>query len=306
MSRLRTYGAVVIAMMLWSFSFVWFKIANKSYLPITIVLSRLLISSVILSLFLIFTGKFTRIRKKDRKLFLALALFEPFLYFLGESHGLTLVSATVGSVLISTIPVVAAIGARVILKERLKTVNYAGIIISFAGILVFLLDSTGSLDCNYKGLAMLSLAVLSAVGYNFMLGRLIGSYNPVYIINIQNIIGTILFLPVFLVTDLDHLIHTPFNLKHFVPILELAIFASCTAFILFAYSIRGLGVTRATAFTNCIPVFTAFFSFILLGDNFTASNISGLIIVITGLFLSQLNRRGADTGDALTLTGKTA
>ena len=43
-----------------------------------------------------------------------LAFFEPFFYFLGESFGLTYVSATVCSVLISTIPVFATIGAWIV------------------------------------------------------------------------------------------------------------------------------------------------------------------------------------------------
>ena len=55
-----------------------------------------------------------------------LALFEPFLYFLGESFGLTYVSATVGSVLISTIPVFATIGAWLIFREKLKANKLCG------------------------------------------------------------------------------------------------------------------------------------------------------------------------------------
>ena len=39
-------------------------------------------------------------------------------------------------------------------------------------------------------------AVLSAVGYNLTLSRLVGKYSPVYIVNVQNFIGTMLFLPV--------------------------------------------------------------------------------------------------------------
>ena len=79
-----------------------------------------------------------------------LALFEPFFYFLGESFGLTYVSATVGSVLISTIPVIATIGAWIIFKERLKIINYIGIIVSFTGIIIFVMNREGSLIIQYK------------------------------------------------------------------------------------------------------------------------------------------------------------
>ncbi len=119
----------VVAMIFWSFSFIWFKIANKTFHPITIVFIRLLFSVVLLTLYLVLTKGFMKIRKKDRKLFLMLALFEPFFYFLGESFGLTYVSATVCSVLISTISrLCATLGAWLIFKERLKAINYAGIL----------------------------------------------------------------------------------------------------------------------------------------------------------------------------------
>ena len=128
MSRFRVYGAVVLSMIFWSFSFIWFKMANEFYKPITIVFFRLILATLILTLYLKITGKFMKIRKKDRKLFLLLAFFEPFIYFLGESHGLTYVTPTTGSVIISTIPVVATIGAWLFFRERLRLINYAGIL----------------------------------------------------------------------------------------------------------------------------------------------------------------------------------
>ena len=92
----------------------------------------------------------------------------------------------------------------------------------------------------------------------------------------------------------------------FKPIIELAVFASCGAFILFAWSVNRIGITKANVFTNCIPVFTALFSFIILGEKLTIQNIIGMMIVIFGLFMSQLNGRKKDIDEALILTGKTA
>jgi drug/metabolite transporter (DMT)-like permease len=306
MKNFRTYGAVILAMVFWSFSFIWFKTANEFYRPITIVFIRLVISVIILTSYLLLTKKFMKIRKEDRRLFFMLALFEPFLYFLGESFGLTYVSSTVCSVIISTIPVIATIGAWLFFKERLKLINYAGIILSFIGIVVFILNSDGSLSFNIKGLALLSFAVVSAVGYNLTLSRLVGHYTPVYIVNVQNVLGALFFLPVFLIFDLKHFINAPHSLESFKPIIELSVFASCAAFILFAYSVKKMGITKANVFSNCIPVFTALFSFLLLGERLTFQNIVGMAIVIAGLFLSQLSGNKKSIDEALALTGKTA
>lgn len=304
--QIKTYGAVVLAMIFWAFSFIWFKEANKTFYPLTIVFIRLLFSVILMTTFLIITKNFMKIKKNDRKLFLMLALFEPFFYFIGESFGLTYVSATVCSVLISTIPVFATIGAWLIFKERLKLVNYAGIILSFIGVLVFILNSDGRLNFNIKGLGFLMLAVLTAVGYNLTLSRLVGHYSPVYIVGVQNLIGAILFLPLFVILDFHHFFSTPFTFNMFKPIIELAVFASCGAFILFAFSVQKMGITKANVFSNCIPVFTAIFSFIILGEKLTIQNIIGMAIVIAGLLMSQMNMSIKSIKEALAFTGKTA
>jgi drug/metabolite transporter (DMT)-like permease len=304
--QVKRYGAVILAMIFWAFSFIWFKEANKTFYPITIVFIRLLFAVILMTTFLVITKNFMKIKKKDRKLFLMLALFEPFFYFIGESFGLTYVSATVCSVLISTIPVFATIGAWLIFRERLKMINYAGIILSFIGVLVFILNSDGRLNFNIKGMGFLMLAVLTAVGYNLTLSRLVERYSPVYIVGVQNLIGAVLFLPLFIILDFHHFFSTPFTFNMFKPIIELAVFASCGAFILFAYSVQKMGITKANVFSNSIPVFTAIFSFIILGERLTIQNIIGMAIVIAGLLMSQMNGTKKNIEEALAFTGKTA
>lgn len=304
--KIRTYGGILLAMVFWALSFIWFKQANVAFRPVTIVFFRLIISVIILTAWLVTRKKFVKIRKEDRKLFLMLAIFEPFLYFIGESFGLTYVTATAGSVMISTIPVLATIGAWILFRERLRAINYAGIILSFAGVLVFLVSGDGGLSFNPKGVALLGLAVFSAVGYNLTLSRLVNNYAPVFIVNFQNAIGVLLFLPLFLITDLKSLSGLHITPEALLPVFELAIFASCGAFILFAFSVRNIGITRANVFTNFIPLFTAVFSFFILDEKLTVMNIAGMIIVVAGLFMSQMNGRVKHSEEALILTGKTA
>jgi drug/metabolite transporter (DMT)-like permease len=67
-----------------------------------------------------------------------------------------------------------------------------------------------------------------------------------------------------------------------------------------------MGISRANTFTNIIPVFTAVFAFFMVGEKLTIQNLAGMIIVITGLFLSQSDKSRKNLDDALLLTGKTA
>lgn len=294
-------------MIFWAFSFIWFKEANESFGPISIVFIRLVISVFLMTGFLFLTKRFRRIKKQDRKLFLMLAFFEPFLYFIGESFGLTYVSATIGSVIISTIPVFATIGAWLLFKERLKPINYLGIIVSFIGVIVFISNKNGTLSFNVKGLLLLGLAVISAVGYNLTLSRLVGSYSPFFIVMVQNTIGTILFFPLFMTLEFSAFRNIDTTFRMILPVLELALFASCGAFILFAYSVNKMGITKANVFTNTIPVFTAIFAFFILGEKPSLQNLAGMMIVIAGILMSQVNgKKKEPTEDAMVLTGKTA
>ena len=304
----KVYIAIVVAMLFWSFSFVWFKMANEYYQPISIIFMRLVIAVVLLTAFIRLSPgiRNTKIKREDRKYFLLLGFFEPFLYFLGESFGLTYVSSTAGSVMIATIPVFATIGAWLLYREKLKTLNYIGIALSFVGVLVFIVNRDGSLSFELIGVMLMLLAVLSAVGYNLTLRYLAGNYNPVFIVHVQNIIGLVLFLPLFLIFDLNDLIGATHSVKSLTPVVLLAVFASCGAFILFAWSVRYLGITRSNVFSNCIPVFTAIFAYLLLKEVLTVQNLVGMVIVIAGLFLSQINGRGKVIPEAEILTGKTA
>ncbi|HCI55525.1 MAG TPA: DMT family transporter [Bacteroidales bacterium] len=304
MKYLKIYGAIFLTMIFWSFSYIWFKMANENFKPFTIIFLRLLFAAVILTIFLLIRHEFVPIKREDRKLFLILSIFEPFLYFIGESNGLTYVTSTTGSVIISTIPVFVAIAVWIFFKQRLRIINYAGIILSFAGIVVFVVDTGGALTFNIKGLLFLGLAVFSATGYNILLERLVGKYNPVFVVNIQNIIGIILFSPIFLFTDMKNFFSTPHTLKSFVPILELAIFASCCAFVLFAWSVKQIGVVKVNPFSNFTPVLTAVFSYFLLGNTLTLQNIVGMIIIICGISLTQIDKHNKKTEETMILTNK--
>jgi drug/metabolite transporter (DMT)-like permease len=173
-------------------------------------------------------------------------------------------------------------------------------------VVVFILNINGSISFNIKGLGLLMVAVISATGYNLILARLIGTYSPVYIVNVQNLLGAILFLPLFLIFDFKQFISLPLTFIMFKPVIELSVFASCCAFILYAWSARNVGITKTNIFTNSIPLFTAIFSFILLGETMTIQNIVGMVIVVTGIFMSQINGMKKDVDEALALTGKTA
>jgi drug/metabolite transporter (DMT)-like permease len=294
MSLGKDFKSIVAAlgsMLFWSFSFVWIKVAYLAYQPLTVVLLRLFFSVIFILTFAFIIRRLQIPDKKDAGIFILLAFFEPFLYFMGESYGLKYVSSTVAAVIVATIPLISPIIVWYFFKEKLSIMNILGLIVSFFGVSIVVMNPDLSFSASPKGVILEFCAVIAAVAYSSVLRKLAFRYNTFTIIAFQNIIGIVFFLPFWLIFEFRGFVTTPFHPEAFRAILLLSLFASSFAFILFTYSIRHLGINRSNTFVNLIPVFVAIIAFFVLGDQITIQKIAGISIVIAGLFLAQIKRR---------------
>jgi drug/metabolite transporter (DMT)-like permease len=157
--------------------------------------------------------------------------------------------------------------------------------------MIVILNRDFSLNAAPTGILLMLLAVLCAVGYTLMVKKLTERYNAYSITTYQNIFGTLMFLPLFLVFDLKEFTALTHTTKALLNLAYLAIFGSSIAFILFNYSVKTIGATRTETFTNLIPVLTAIFAWFMLGEELGLKKIIGIAVVLTGLFLSQMKTR---------------
>ncbi len=281
------YISLILAMLFWSFTFVAFKFANESFRPISIVFFRLIIAIVLLFGFAKLMKRLQPVRKGDFKWLILLAFFEPFLYFLGESFGLTFISSTLASVIVSTIPLFVPIAAYIFYRERITALNLAGLFVSFAGVILVIFNNNDAGPVSIKGILLMFFAVLSTIGYTMMVKKLAGTYNPITITAWQSLIGMFFFLPLFLLFDLPGLHLGEASSVSIWSLVFLGVFGSSFAFILFTIGIREIGATRSNVFTNLIPVFVAILSFFLLGEAMPLLKIGGISLVLAGLFMAQ-------------------
>ena len=285
------YFYPLAAMLFWGMSFVWTSILLKYFQPISIIFIRLIISSLFLfSVSLIF-NKWEKVQRTDLWLFFLSALFNPFLYFLGENYGLKYSSSTVASVVIATIPVFSPIVAYFFFREKLTIINIVGLFLSFGGVGLMLITKDFSLAVDKKGIIFLAEAVLAALVYSVLVRKLTFKYSPLTIIKYQNLIGLFLFLPVFLIFESHSAFQVKPNFEIISSFLFLSILASSLSFVFYTKSIQMLGISKANIFSNLIPVFTAIFSFFIIAEHFTPQKLAGMLIVITGVFISEINSR---------------
>jgi drug/metabolite transporter (DMT)-like permease len=261
------------------------------YGPLTTVLFRLVIASLLLMAFAFLTGKMVKIERKDMGIFVLLSFFEPFLYFMGESFGLMYVSSTIGAIIVATIPLFSPIAASRFHGEKISFRTFIGILLSFFGVSIVVFDASFNLIASPLGIALEFLAVISAIGYTVVLKKLAVKYHPTAIITYQNLLGIIYFLPLWLIFEYRDFTSVPFSFPAFAGILKLSVFASCIAFIFYAHSVKRLGINSVNIFINIIPVFTAIFAWYILDDPLTLRKFIGIIVVITGLLIAQVRLR---------------
>lgn len=296
-NNLLIYIVLVFSMLFWGTSYVFTSVVLRILDPISIIFIRLLISSLMLW---IIVAVFFRKEKIPLHLFkwiVVLAFFEPFIYFIGETYGLQRVSPVVSSLIIATIPVFIAIVMRLFFHAKLYAINFIGIFISLSGVVLMLVGKNMQLDVDILGILLLFFAVFAAVGYGIFLNKLAAKVNPVSLVAAQNTLGTIFFLPLYFI------FRQPPNFNHtaaftflspqgemWTCILVLSIFSSSLAFIFYSMGVSKIGVARCSVFANLVPIFTAVFSYIILGEHLSITKTAGIFIVIFGLILTQRKR----------------
>jgi drug/metabolite transporter (DMT)-like permease len=291
-SRLLTYTALLLAMAFWGMTFVWVKIVLEAFQPVTILLIRLSLSSLMLWSFVLIFKKIRRVTPGDMKLFAFSALFQPFIYFIGETYGVSYVSSTMGAIMISTIPVFMPLGSWIAFREPLGAKNLAGFIFAFAGVILMVTGEQKTGATSLNGILFLALAVMAAVVNTILVKRLTMKYNPVMIVTLQNTFGLIYFIPLFFLLDWPVSDTMTTDWRIWRNLIALAVFGSTFAFIFFTYSIRQLGINRTGIYSNLIPVFTALFAFLFLHEAFPPLKIAGMTVVIAGIAVVSMRKTG--------------
>lgn len=301
------YIAVVSAMLIWAGAGIAVKQALLLFNPLTLIVLRFTIAVLLmLCIGLIFRRNevvgLQPMSKKDFPLFLLGGLLQPFLYFIFETYTYqSFTSPTIAESLLSTQPILAPIFACILLREQVTRNNIMGILISTLGMLLLILTGSSNFQLgNPWGILLAILTVSCSVGYSVILRRIPTHYSALSIVFYVQSISLILFYllwgGVHLFTDASpladlSLIDKAQWLTSLLSVGYLAVFASVAAFILFCFTVRFIGVTRANVFNNIRPVFTAIIMLLFFHEQLPLAKWIGIIVIIIGLFISQKQRK---------------
>ena len=283
---LSAYLAIIFAMSVWACSFLFTQEALKSFNPITVVTIRMSLATLILGLVGIVTGQLHKIDKADIPLFLIAGFSQPFCYFICEAYGLTMVSATIASVILSTIPLFAPLFAWLLVKEKVLWNNVLGIVISLCGVLMLVIKND-EMKVSALGILLLFIAVITAIVYSVCLKKIPSHYSNISIVFYVHAVSLLFFIPTFLIFDLKHFGEREILFSSIMSIIILAVVASVISYICFCYVVRIIGVTKANAFCNIMPAITALAVWIFFGESISLLKWIGIFVVIIGLFICQ-------------------
>ena len=270
----------IITIIFWSSGFVFTRLALRYFSPMSLGFLRYLFASVSLIIFALFV-KLKIPNKNDIKWFILAGFFGFFFYMVTFNIGSVSVSAAAGSLIISATPVITAVMARILLKEKLSIIQYIAIIVQFIGVCVITLMA-GIFSINI-GIIWLILASISLSIYKLLQKKLTKTYSAKQVSIFSIWFGTILLL-IFMPKSVPEIINAPF--MQIIYLIILGVFASAVGFLLWAYAFsKARNVSSVTNYMFLTPFLAALLGLILANEVPDLATIIGGIIILTGMFI---------------------
>ncbi|MDO6477012.1 DMT family transporter [Alteromonas sp. 1_MG-2023] len=279
---------LLIATMLWGSSFIALKIAFAEYSPMWVIFLRMVVASICFLLMWKGLSRFTY-QKGDWKLLLLMSAAEPCLYFVFEAMALQYTSAAQAGMVTAVLPPMAAALAFIFLKERMAIMAQAGFVIAFAGLvwLSWAAEENAHASNPVLGNTLELAAMACSAVYCVCVKKLSTRYSPLVLTSLQAFSGAIFFMPLAFSQDVPPLHAGP----ALYAIVFLGVCVTLGAYLLYNIAITKMDLSKATIFSNLIPVYTIGFAYWLLDETLTQTQLMACGLILSGVVLGQSKRR---------------
>ncbi len=291
---LLSYLALAGLALIWGASFLFIKVAVQDMSPAALVLIRAASGFVAMAAVVALMRRSLVGPGWKRRLFpyVVMAIGGGLIPWTGIAWGEERITSGLASILNATAPLFTAVLAYwVIPMERPSAVNYAGVFIGFAGVVILVLPRV--LETGLGGDTLGTLAVLVAAA----------SYAAVALYQRRNLRGVDVYEASLGQLAMTVLIALPFaapslpsvhlNLPSIASVLALGIAGSGLAYILYYYALNTLGPVRASTVTLLLPVTAVFWGVTLLHESVTLPIVVGMVVILGGIVLTNMRRRTA-------------
>jgi drug/metabolite transporter (DMT)-like permease len=283
--------ALLLAMALWGSSFVALKYSFQVMHPLMVILGRMVVASLC---FLPFVRSFLRMGLRRRHILpvLAMCLCEPCLYFSFETAALVSTTASQAAMITTMLPLLVAVGAGVLLRERVTGQTICGFVAAAAGAIWLGLGGQETAQAPHPVLGnfLEFMAMVCAAGYTILMKQLSKELHPFFLTGLQAFTGALFFTPALFLPSVRA---ASLSVNGWLVVLYLGTVVSVGAYSLYNFGISQIPASQASAFVNLIPVFSILFGFVLLDERLTSWQWLACALVFGGVLLSQNHVPGA-------------
>ena len=269
--------------------------------PVAIAFLPMIVSTLIFIPFLLWqnrrSGRAFKIERGDLKHFVIAGVFGFFLlqltYTLGAQHTL----ASNAAIITLSIPVLVAVAASFMLKERLNSVRVLGFLLALAGVMLTSLTDFRSADLGGSkylwGNLLFLVACAGSAFYNTYCKLLVDKhYTELEVLVYTSIVASLFSIPVFLIVEPISVAKLQsLDWRSVAGVLELSIIVYGLSMLLFFAILKRLDVTQATLSNYVLPFFIGILAVFVLGESITpAMAAGGLVILISTLVVTVYER----------------
>ena len=193
----------------------------------------------------------------------------------------------VAALVVALAPGMTLVLAVLVGLERLHARRVVGLVLALLGVAIVVALGTGddlSLD-SAKGPLLVLGATLSFAIYNVVLKPLLGRYDLLALTAATSLVGTLGLVPFVRASTIDAT--TGLSAHDLTLVLYLGILATLLGYIGWNIGLRGLGPTRAVAYTYAISPLAVLIGAVVIDEPVTVWLGVGALLVVGGIALAQ-------------------
>lgn len=279
--------ALILAMIIWSSSFIGLKVAFRSYDPMVVIFGRMFVASICFLLLWKYIFKDFKYYKGDYKILLFMAFCEPCLYFIFEGIALGNTSASQAGIITATAPIFVLSAASIVLKEKYNGQAWIGAMTALAGVCWITLASSPDESAPNPVFGNLCemLAMVCATGYTISLKHLTKRYSPFFLTAIQAFIGSFFYLPILFLPVVEK--PTDVVLLPIIAVIYLGAVVTLGAYGLYNFALKHVPAAQAASYINLIPLFSVSMAWLFLGETLNIQQCLAAVTIILGVYTTQ-------------------
>ena len=288
------YPAFALLGVIWGTNFIFMKWAADLISPAQVVVLRILFGFLPIVVLAAWQGLLQRSHLRYVHHYLVMALLATALYYAAFAKGAAVLPSGIAGMLSGAIPLFSFLTAFVFLRqEPINRVMLAGLALGFAGVALIARPwSQGDLAVDAAGV-MYMLGGSLSLGCSFVYARLFLVNKNISSLALATYQTGLALLVMCLFTDLDGIDRIQQDRGVLIGlVVGLGLSGTGLAYVLYYFIVQHLGALKAAGVTYIPPVVALLIGALLVGEPLYALDIIAMFLILGGVYVLQVGKRG--------------